>query len=245
VAPEQDADQVFLSKREVRQSNVPDAHSVAVRRPLGVMAGFTLGTAPASWGRTSRPMSSTSSLHAPSRAEAVVGEFFAGPDVRVINLSSGDNAAHLPTDQGGLNPTIVLDDVDMDHTVRSATIGVFLQKGRICLNTRTPPSGDPPDPSARRSTIRTRVPYGASSILAGDTHRGFEPAPRPLHGIRQRRLAHGERGAPRADERRARQRPGLHRPRQPSPTSPTSSGQTPQVTSGFSPSVLKSNNCWR
>ena len=62
---------------------------------------------------------------------------------------------------------IVLDDVDMDYAVRSATFGAFFHQGQICMNTRkiiihrslyeefldkfiartrTLPSGDPQDP---------------------------------------------------------------------------------------------------
>jgi acyl-CoA reductase-like NAD-dependent aldehyde dehydrogenase len=37
---------------------------------------------------------------------------------------------------GGFNPMIILDDVDMDYAVRSATFGSFFHQGQICLNTR-------------------------------------------------------------------------------------------------------------
>src|ERR1700685_4586576 len=36
----------------------------------------------------------------------------------------------------GFNPMIVLDDVDMDYAVRTATFGSFFHQGQICLNTR-------------------------------------------------------------------------------------------------------------
>jgi acyl-CoA reductase-like NAD-dependent aldehyde dehydrogenase len=69
---------------------------------------------------------------------------------------------------GGYNPMLVLDDVDIDYAVRTATFGSFFHQGQICLNTRkiiiarsryheflekfvartkTLPSGDPLDPS--------------------------------------------------------------------------------------------------
>jgi acyl-CoA reductase-like NAD-dependent aldehyde dehydrogenase len=37
---------------------------------------------------------------------------------------------------GGYNPMIVLDDVDVDYAVRTATFGSFFHQGQICLNTR-------------------------------------------------------------------------------------------------------------
>lgn len=45
---EQAANWVFLPKGEVLQSNVPNTHSVGVRRPLGVVASFLRGTVPTS-----------------------------------------------------------------------------------------------------------------------------------------------------------------------------------------------------
>jgi len=68
---------------------------------------------------------------------------------------------------GGFNPMIILDAVDMDYAVRTATFGSFFHQGQICLNTRriiiqrkiydeflkkfvartnTLPAGDPLDP---------------------------------------------------------------------------------------------------
>jgi acyl-CoA reductase-like NAD-dependent aldehyde dehydrogenase len=37
---------------------------------------------------------------------------------------------------GGFNPMIILDDVDMDYAVRTATFGSFFHQDQICLNTR-------------------------------------------------------------------------------------------------------------
>src|SRR5258705_11504064 len=37
---------------------------------------------------------------------------------------------------GGYNPMIILDDVDVDYAVRTATFGSFFHQGQIWLNTR-------------------------------------------------------------------------------------------------------------
>jgi acyl-CoA reductase-like NAD-dependent aldehyde dehydrogenase len=100
------------------------------------------------------------------------------PDVRAINLIGGVKTAKMlakragetlkrtTMELGGYNPMIILDDVDMDYAVRTATFGSFFHQGQICLNTRriiiqrkiadeflekfaartkTLPSGDPQD----------------------------------------------------------------------------------------------------
>src|SRR5580658_8177714 len=227
--------------------------------------------------------------HAPGAAGAIADEFFDRPEVRVINLIGGVKTARMLAERagkllkrtvmelGGFNPMIILDDVDMDYAVRTATFGSFFHQGQICLNTRriivqrkiadefiekfaartkTLPSGDPQDhktvigplitPAAVKlcddrvkealakgaklhaggviegniyhPTILSNVPldvavaneetfgpvvvvevvdtpeqaveaanrtmYGlTSSILAGDTYRAFELAPKILAGI--------------------------------------------------------------
>jgi acyl-CoA reductase-like NAD-dependent aldehyde dehydrogenase len=227
--------------------------------------------------------------HAPGAAGAIADEFFDRPEVRVINLIGGVKTARMLAERagkllkrtvmelGGFNPMIILDDVDMDYAVRTATFGSFFHQGQICLNTRriiiqrriyeeflskfvartsTLPAGDPLDPKtiigpiitpdavkmiddrvkqalakgakahtgARHDgqiyypTILTDVPLDAaianeetfgpvvvveavdapeeaiaaanrtlygltSSILAGNTYRAFEMAPKVLAGI--------------------------------------------------------------
>src|SRR5471030_1714782 len=227
--------------------------------------------------------------HAPGAAGEIADVFFESPDVRVINLIGGVKTARMLAERagrtlkrtvlelGGYNPMIVLDDVDVDYAVRTATFGSFFHQGQICLNTRriivqrkiageflekfaartrTLPSGDPLDhktiigplitPAAVKlvddrvkeaiakgatlhaggvfegqiyqPTILTNVPLDAavandetfgpvvvvevvdtpekaveaanrtmygltSSILAGDTYKAFELAPRILAGI--------------------------------------------------------------
>src|SRR3981189_3722640 len=117
--------------------------------------------------------------HAPGAAGAIADEFFDRPEVRVINLIGGVKTARMLAERagrtlkrtvlelGGFNPMIILDDVDMEYAVRTATFGSFFHQGQICLNTRriivqrkiydeflkkfaartnTLPAGDPLDP---------------------------------------------------------------------------------------------------
>jgi acyl-CoA reductase-like NAD-dependent aldehyde dehydrogenase len=86
--------------------------------------------------------------HAPGAAGAIADEFFDRPEVRVINLIGGVKTARMLAERagkllkrtvmelGGFNPMIILDDVDMDYAVRTATFGAFFHQGQICLNTR-------------------------------------------------------------------------------------------------------------
>ena len=71
-------------------------------------------------------MTSDVVTYAPGAAGAIADEFFASPDVRVINLIGGVRTARmLPeragktfkrtvTELGGFNPMIILGDVDVD-----------------------------------------------------------------------------------------------------------------------------------
>ena len=86
--------------------------------------------------------------HAPGAAAAIADEFFERPEVRVINLIGGVKTARMLAERagrtlkrtvlelGGFNPMIILDDVDIDYAVRTATFGSFFHQGQICLNTR-------------------------------------------------------------------------------------------------------------
>src|SRR3989449_10514378 len=86
--------------------------------------------------------------HAPRAAGAIADEFFERQEVRVINLIGGVKTARMLAERagrllkrsvlelGGFNPMIILDDVDMDYAVRTATFGSFFHQGQICLNTR-------------------------------------------------------------------------------------------------------------
>jgi acyl-CoA reductase-like NAD-dependent aldehyde dehydrogenase len=86
--------------------------------------------------------------HAPGGAGEIADVFFESPDVRVINLIGGVKTAKMlakragetlkrtTMELGGYNPMIILDDVDVDYAVRTATFGSFFHQGQICLNTR-------------------------------------------------------------------------------------------------------------
>jgi acyl-CoA reductase-like NAD-dependent aldehyde dehydrogenase len=86
--------------------------------------------------------------HAPGGAAPIADEFFAGEQVRCINLIGGVRTARMLAERagrtlkrtclelGGYNPMLILDDVDVDYAVRMATFGAFFHQGQICLNTR-------------------------------------------------------------------------------------------------------------
>src|ERR1700726_2796528 len=86
--------------------------------------------------------------HAPGTAGAIADEFFDRPEGKVINLIGGVKTARMLSERagrllkrtvmelGGFNPMIILDDVDMEYAVRTATFGSFFHQGQICLNTR-------------------------------------------------------------------------------------------------------------
>jgi len=128
--------------------------------------------------------------HAPGAAGAIADEFFERPEVRVINLIGGVKTARMLAERagrtlkrtvlelGGFNPMIILDDVEMDYAVRTATFGSFFHQGQICLNTRriivqrkiseeflakfvartnTLPSGDPLNPKTIIGPLITRA----------------------------------------------------------------------------------------
>lgn len=127
--------------------------------------------------------------HAPGGAGPIADEFFDRPEIRVINLIGGVKTARMLAERagrtlkrtvlelGGFNPMIILDDVDVDYAVRTATFGSFFHQGQICLNTRriiiqrkiyqeflskfvarteTLPAGNPLDPKTIIGPIITR-----------------------------------------------------------------------------------------
>jgi acyl-CoA reductase-like NAD-dependent aldehyde dehydrogenase len=55
---------------------------------------------------------------------------------RMLAERAGKLLKRTVMELGGFNPMIILDDVDMDYAVRTATFGSFFHQGQICLNTR-------------------------------------------------------------------------------------------------------------
>src|ERR1700730_13732128 len=181
---EQAAGWMYLPRGEVLETNIPGAHSIGVRRPLGVVCSFTPwnGANILSWRAVISPVAAGNTVvvkpselapisaglilaqiaeeagfpkgvinvvtHAPGKAGEIADVFFESPDVRVINLIGGVKTAKLlakragetlkrtTMELGGYNPLIILDDVDLDYAVRTATFGSFFHQGQICLNTR-------------------------------------------------------------------------------------------------------------
>src|ERR1700730_7619805 len=86
--------------------------------------------------------------HAPGVAGEIADVFFERPEVRAMNLIGGVKTAKMlakregetlrraTMEPGRFNPLIILDDVDMNYAVRTATFGSFFHQGQICLNTR-------------------------------------------------------------------------------------------------------------
>jgi acyl-CoA reductase-like NAD-dependent aldehyde dehydrogenase len=222
---------VYLDKGEVLQSDQPtNTHSIAVRRPLGVVVSFTPwnGANILAWRAVVSPIAAGNTVvvkpsefapvnagimvaeiaeeagfppgvinvvtHAPGAAPAISDVVFQSPDVRAINLIGGVKTARILAKRagetlkrtvlelGGYNPMLVLDDVDVDYAVRTATFGSFFHQGQICLNTRkviihrsiydeflaklvertqTLPSGDPLDPGTVIGPLITQAAVDA------------------------------------------------------------------------------------
>jgi acyl-CoA reductase-like NAD-dependent aldehyde dehydrogenase len=86
--------------------------------------------------------------HAPGEAASFADEVFEGGTVRCVNLIGGVATARVLAERagrtlkrtvlelGGYNPTIILEDTDLDYAVNSAIFGAFFHQGQICMNTR-------------------------------------------------------------------------------------------------------------
>jgi acyl-CoA reductase-like NAD-dependent aldehyde dehydrogenase len=175
---------VYLPKGEVLQADLPNTHSVGIRKPLGVVVSFTPwnGANILSWRAVLSPIAAGCTVvvkpseFAPVSAGLIIGEIaeeagfppgvinvvphepggappiadvvFESPEVRAINLiggvgtakvlakRAGETLKHTCLELGGYNPMIILDDVEMDYAVKTATFGSFFHQGQICLNTR-------------------------------------------------------------------------------------------------------------
>lgn len=86
--------------------------------------------------------------HAPGEASAVADVFFESPAVRCINFTGSDKTARIlgaraasalkrmVLELGGFNPVILLDDADIEESIKAVTFGAFLHQGQVCMNSR-------------------------------------------------------------------------------------------------------------
>jgi acyl-CoA reductase-like NAD-dependent aldehyde dehydrogenase len=86
--------------------------------------------------------------NAPDGAAAIADVFFDSPAVRCINFTGSDKTARILGERagralkrmvlelGGFNPAIILDDADVEESIKAVTFGAFLHQGQVCMNTR-------------------------------------------------------------------------------------------------------------
>ena len=86
--------------------------------------------------------------NAPGDAAAIADVFFQSPAVRCINFTGSDKTARILGEQagkalkrmvlelGGFNPVIILDDADIEESIKAVTFGAFLHQGQVCMNAR-------------------------------------------------------------------------------------------------------------
>ncbi|KQP01802.1 aldehyde dehydrogenase family protein [Leifsonia sp. Leaf264] len=86
--------------------------------------------------------------HAPGAASAVADVFFESPAVRCINFTGSDRTARILGERagrslkrmvlelGGFNPVIILDDADIEESIKAVAFGAFLHQGQVCMNSR-------------------------------------------------------------------------------------------------------------
>ena len=86
--------------------------------------------------------------NAPGDAAAVAEVFFAHPAVRCINFTGSDKTARILGEKagralkrmvlelGGFNPVLVLEDADIEESIKAVTFGAFLHQGQVCMNSR-------------------------------------------------------------------------------------------------------------
>ncbi|MCU1421166.1 MAG: Aldehyde Dehydrogenase [Microbacteriaceae bacterium] len=86
--------------------------------------------------------------NAPGGAAEIAEVFFESPAVRVINFTGSDKTARMLGERagralkrmvlelGGFNPAILLEDADIEESIKAVTFGAFLHQGQVCMNTR-------------------------------------------------------------------------------------------------------------
>ena len=86
--------------------------------------------------------------HAPGAAAPIADVFFDSPAVRCINFTGSDKTARILGEKagkalkrmvlelGGFNPVLVLEDADIEESIKAVTFGAFLHQGQVCMNSR-------------------------------------------------------------------------------------------------------------
>jgi acyl-CoA reductase-like NAD-dependent aldehyde dehydrogenase len=175
---------VFLPKGEVLETNLPGTHSIGVRRPLGVVASFTPwnGANVLSWRAVISPVAAGNTVvvkpseFAPVSAGIMVVITSAAVkliDDRVKEAVARGARVHAGAKYDGqiYYPTI-LTDVPLDAAIANEeTFGPVV----VVEAVETPEEA---------VDAANRTMYGlTSSILAGNTYKAFEMAPKVLAGI--------------------------------------------------------------
>jgi acyl-CoA reductase-like NAD-dependent aldehyde dehydrogenase len=165
-----------LALGEALETNVPGAHSIGVRRPLGVVACFTPWNGANSWRAVLSAVAAGNAVivkpseFAPISAGLILAEIIekAGFPTGVINV-----VTHAPgLFEGQIYQPTILSNVPLDialaneETFRPVVVVEVVDTPKQAVE------------------AANRTLYGlTSSILAGDTYRAFELAPRVLAGI--------------------------------------------------------------
>ena len=106
----------YLPAGDILRSDVPGRTAMVTRKPLGVVAGFT-------------PWNGAFYL-------ACIN--FTGSDktARILDAQAGRALKRMVLELGGFNPVLVLDDADLEESIKAVTFGAFLHQGQVCMNTR-------------------------------------------------------------------------------------------------------------
>ena len=125
----------FGNTTVIKPSELAPMSSGLVHAEILAEAGFPIGTF-------------NVVTNAPEGAAAIADVFFASPAVRVINFTGSDKTARILSAQagralkrmvlelGGFNPAILLEDADIEESIKAVTFGAFLHQGQVCMNTR-------------------------------------------------------------------------------------------------------------
>ena len=143
----QSASWAYLPVGEVLPSDTPGRFAMAVRKPLGVVAGFTPwnGAFSLAWRTVVLPMVFGNTVvlkpseEAPLSAGLLLAEILeeAGFPAGAMNV-----VTHAPSEAGAVadvffeSPMLVLRDADLDNAVNTTAFSAFFHQGQICMNAR-------------------------------------------------------------------------------------------------------------